>query len=204
VRSIFIFLVLAALVLLRAADTEAWSPVVRGLQARLFTVPHQRDADFTYDVCIEFRNVQENNQGSALPITVLYGVYHMAFTFTDAAGNQYAQNVFEDMRMIPNYSFMLPPDGRISFPIGSGGGVTGKDGPAGRLLSFEHVQQWSLPARNGPYRIAAVYSTDPQLEKAHPGIKIIYPTNVHPVEDPMLRHAWRGTLELPAITLPQK
>jgi hypothetical protein len=185
------------------ADEPAWSPVVRGLQARLFTAPHTKDADYTYDVWIAFRNVGTDNLALGQEIKVAYGLYQMNFTVTDAAGNQARQNVFEDMRMIASYPLMLPPSGCISFPIGSGGGTTGNTGPAGRLLSFDRIYQWSLPPQNGPYRLAATYSTEPRQPQHVAGLTIVAPQNARPVEDPLLGNAWRGKLQLPAISLPQ-
>jgi hypothetical protein len=194
-------LLILALIPLQAENAGEWSPVQSGLQARLVIMPHAQTADWTYDVLIEFRNVFENSEGDSSELTVRYNQPYLVVT--DIAGRPLPVTLVDGNEMVGISDLVLPPRGRLVFPIGSGGGsATATSGP-GRMLRFGLLTEWMIPSTGGPYRLSATFSTDPSHPPKVPGLKIILPPPSHngPHERPY--KGWRGTLELPPVQLPQ-
>jgi hypothetical protein len=201
-KACLLALLVLALAPVQAADDETgWSPVQSGLQARLLISPHPQTEDWTYEVMIEFRNVFENSEGDGSELTVRYNKPN--FLVTDSAGRPLPMTAPNGNELVEVLDLVLPPRGRLVFPIGSGGGAaTAISGP-GRMLRFSQLTQWVIPPTGGPYRLSATFSTDPSQPPKMPGLKIVVhpPSPNSPRERPY--QCWRGTLNLPPIQLPQ-
>jgi hypothetical protein len=209
-RGIFLFLLFARIVLPLHADAAAlWSPVQSGLQARLFISP-ARSADYAYGISIEFYNGLENSLAIGVDMPLNFSRDDLVVTVRDDAGHIIKPSPPPMLdELVPGWSWRLPAYGRISFPIGRGGGTPLQGQGQGKSLSFGGDQQWILPPTGGPFRISAtLYSDLRQAMRAQAeaqGRPLPEPPN--PGEPRRrsgeLHGGWQGTLDLPPIELPQ-
>jgi hypothetical protein len=210
-REFLLFVLFAWIVLtLRADDdTQAWSQVQSGLQARLFISP-ARSADYAYGISIEFYNVLENSSAVGVDMPLNFSRDDLVVTVRDAAGNIIKPSPPQILdEPVPGWSWRLPAYGRISFPIARGGGTPLHEQGQGKLLTFGGQQQWVLPPTGGPFRVSATLYSDfrqaLQAQAQAEGRTLpAQPPNVAPPAQRRheLRGGWQGTLDLPPLDLP--
>jgi hypothetical protein len=186
--------VLGAMPVLAAPmDTgPAWSPTVDGVHARLFTAPNkQKELDESYDIYIEF---EETGIDTSLglthrPVTIHFDKSEFQFTVADSKGVTMDPTSHTGGAAETGWDLVLPPGGKLSFPIGTGGGsphlpAPGQALPKGKVLGFTKASDWLLLDSGGMYKVTAVFSSP----TAPPG-------------PDAADKGWSGTLALPPISV---
>ena len=192
--------------------SPAWSQPVKGLRARLFTAPsHEPELDKTFDVWIEFEEVGiDTSLGlSHQKITIRFEPSQFAPQVTDATGGAPSQQSWPGNFMTEAWDLVLPPNGRIAFPIGHGGSRPDRSASevtpsTGKLLQLEPLSGWLIPPAGGPFYLSgffdAPYSVSHSLK--FDGFKIsMVPQPPEHLQKPY--RGWQGTLVLPPIEIPQ-
>jgi hypothetical protein len=180
-----------------ASGEPEWSKTVGGLRARLFTAPNKEtELDKTYDVLIEFQEVGiETSLGlEHRAVTIHCGAGQFQLTVTNMKGATVVPSSLPFGGATRSWDLVLPPGGKLSFPIGQGGSSPhqpppGQAPPKGALLNFSVLPgtEWLLLLDGGPFKLAGTFAI-PAGNAGTPGGE----------------KAWTGTLELPAISIQAK
>lgn len=177
------------------AQFADWSQSVKGLRACLFTEPsHDPTLDRTFEVGVAFQEVGlDTSLGMQhLPVVIRFTPAELRTQITNAKGQPMAM----DNAKLPEttaiaYDLILPPSGRIRFPVGHGGSrphsLPGLTPPPGKLLQLDTLGEWLLLLAETPCHLSAILEIDPLPSSD----KRVFPYRV-----------WEGTLTLPEITLP--
>jgi hypothetical protein len=186
----------------------AWSQPVKGLRARLFTEPsHEPEFDKTFDVWIELEEVGIDTSLGLNHQTLLipFGRWQLALAVADSSERLLSQKPLDGDFLSETWNLVLPPNGRISFPIGRGGSSPHRNllGP-GRLLQLDPVSEWLIPLANGPFYLSGFFDAPYPLNHSPEagGFKNTM-TRSPPDHREKPYRGWAGTLVLPAIEIPQ-
>jgi hypothetical protein len=172
----WVFLLLLTPLLLQAAEQESpWSQPVKGLRARLYVLPsHEPEFDKTYDVYLEFENVGVVGNLGVIreEKTFQYCKTGLALDVTDANNQKLPrmEPAGSGDELEPCWNLCLPPGGKLSFPIGSGGATPPHDliamgrptSPAmgeGKYLTITPFLAWVLPITgSNSYYLSGTFS----------------------------------------------